>query len=156
MTVGVRTLTLAVIMMITLALNLAPALAQDPVNPPPASGSINGLTHYYQTWNNCGGANLTMAMSYYGWGSDQDVARSWLKPNIEDKNVSPGQMTAFVNEQSGLGNVRAIWRYGGDLDVDHDQARATAKVTIEELVEIGYAVTAMINTYDHLKTRSQL
>ena len=46
----------------------------------PASYRLNGMQHTYQTWNNCGGANLTMALSYFGWGFDQDIARAWLKP----------------------------------------------------------------------------
>jgi tetratricopeptide (TPR) repeat protein len=89
--------------------------AQDPQ---PASARLNGMRHVYQTWNNCSGANLTMALSYYGWGYDQDVARSWLKPDVEDKNVSPGEMADFVNhEQTSLPNIRAFWRYGGTIDL---------------------------------------
>lgn len=89
-----------------------PARAQDGT---PASARLNGLRHQFQSWNNCSGANLTMALSYFGWGYDQEVARAWLKPDVEDKNVSPAQMAAFVNQQTELPNVRALWRYGGDL-----------------------------------------
>ncbi|MBN1681212.1 MAG: tetratricopeptide repeat protein [Anaerolineae bacterium] len=84
---------------------------------PPASARLNGLRHIYQTWNNCSGANLTMALSYYGWGYDQDVARRWLKPDNEDKNVSPGEMAGFVNQQTDLPNIRALWRFGGTLEL---------------------------------------
>lgn len=105
---------LAAILIAVLSLSLAPAAAQDPL---PSSAQLNGLRHEYQTWNNCGGANLTMAMSYFGWTYDQETARQWLKPNIEDKNVSPGEMAAFVNLPENLPNVRAIWRYGGTLDL---------------------------------------
>ncbi len=104
---------LVILLVVVTVLGVAPAYAQDGI---PASARLTGLRHVYQTWNNCGGANLTMAMSYYGWSNDQDVARAWLKPNVEDKNVSPGQMAAFVNQQSGL-NARALWRYGGDIDL---------------------------------------
>jgi tetratricopeptide (TPR) repeat protein len=110
-----------------LALNFAPARAQDP----PTSAQLNGLRHNYQTWNNCGGANLTMALSYFGWGYDQDVARAWLKPNMEDKNVSPGQMAAFVNQQTDLPNIRAIWRYGGDLNLIKRAVAAGFPVIVE-------------------------
>ena len=59
-----------------------------------------------------------MGLSYFGWGFDQDVARRWLKPNIEDKNVSPWEMTDYVNKvQTTLPSVRAIWRFGGSLDL---------------------------------------
>jgi tetratricopeptide (TPR) repeat protein len=98
------------------ALNVppSPVRAQDA---PPLSGRLSGLRHVYQTWNNCSGANLTMAMSYFGWNHDQDVARAWLKPNVEDKNVSPNEMAAFVNQQTEIPNLRALWRYGGTIDL---------------------------------------
>ncbi len=78
------------------------------------SARLYGFQHIYQTWNNCGPATLTMGLSYYGWAEDQSVAASLLKPDPEDKNVSPWQMVRFVNEQTG---VRALVRMGGDLDM---------------------------------------
>jgi tetratricopeptide (TPR) repeat protein len=108
----------AVILLAALSVALAPVYAQDPTpDPLPTSAQINGLRHEYQTWNNCGGANLTIAMSYFGWTYDQETARAWLKPNVEDKNVSPGQMAMYVNLPENLPGVRAIWRYGGTLDL---------------------------------------
>lgn len=113
----------------------APAYAQD--GGIPASYRMNGLRHMYQTWNNCSGANLTMALSYFGWGFDQDVARAWLKPNVEDKNVSPSEMARFVNEaQSDLPNVRALWRYGGNMDL----LKALVSNDFPVIAESGYDV----------------
>jgi tetratricopeptide (TPR) repeat protein len=127
---GTRTLRrgaiLAVIML--LGVTLAPVYAQDPL---PSSAQLNGLRHEFQTWNNCGGANLTMAMSYFGWTYDQDTARAWLKPNLEDKNVSPGEMAAFVNLPENLPDVRAIWRYGGNLDLIKGFVAAGFPVIVE-------------------------
>lgn len=117
---------LAVIML--LGVTLAPVYAQDPL---PSSAQLNGLRHEYQTWNNCGGANLTMAMSYFGWTYDQETARAWLKPNLEDKNVSPGEMAAFVNLPENLPDVRAIWRYGGSVDLLKGFVAAGFPVIIE-------------------------
>ena len=110
---SLRTVTAVLILVIALGA-VIPASAQD--GGIPTSARLSGLRHVYQTWNNCGGENLTMAMSYYGWNNDQDVARAWLKPNVEDKNVSPWQMANYVNQQSGL-NARALWRYGGDIEL---------------------------------------
>ncbi|MBN1964948.1 MAG: tetratricopeptide repeat protein, partial [Anaerolineae bacterium] len=84
-----------------------------------------------QTWNNCGPATLTMALSYYGWTQDQSVAASYLKPDSEDKNVSPGQMVRFVNENTG---VHALVRMGGDLDM----VRRLVAGGFPVLVETGY------------------
>jgi tetratricopeptide (TPR) repeat protein len=92
-----------------------PAYAQDDL---PSSARIDGVRHVPQTWNNCGAANLTQVLSYYGWGFDQSVASSYLKPNVEDKNVSPGQMVEFVNhQQQDMPNLRALWRYGGTIEL---------------------------------------
>ncbi len=110
------------VLALLLLLSVPTAAAQDGATPQPlpSSARLNSatLTHVYQTWNNCGGANLTMALSYFGWTADQDVARAWLKPDVEDKNVSPWELVGYVNQaQTTLPNVRAIWRFGGDMDV---------------------------------------
>ncbi len=80
----------------------------------PSSARIYGILHQQQTWNNCGPATITMAMSYYGWQADQSAAGSALKPNREDKNVSPHELAAYVEEASDL---KAIARMGGTLDL---------------------------------------
>lgn len=80
----------------------------------PVSERIFGLRYQKQTWNNCGPATLTMALSYYGWQNDQSYAQNILKPNREDKNVSPDELVNFVNTQTQL---KAMARIGGDLNV---------------------------------------
>lgn len=80
----------------------------------PASGRLYGFRYEQQTWNNCGPASITTALSYYGWQEDQEYARRIMRPDREDKNVSPNEMVAFVNQQS---NIRALWRIGGTLDI---------------------------------------
>jgi hypothetical protein len=88
--------------------------AAVPVRTWGTSAYNSGIRHVRQTWNNCGPANITMALSYYGWTRGQEFAASYLKPEREDKNVSPHEMVAFVNEHS---DIRALWRMGGDLDL---------------------------------------
>ncbi|GAB4570947.1 MAG: hypothetical protein Kow0077_06370 [Anaerolineae bacterium] len=95
------------------------------------SARLYGFEHIYQTWNNCGPATLTMALSYYGWTEDQAVAASMLKPDAEDKNVSPWQMVEFVNENTG---VKALYRMGGDLDM----IRRLILEGFPVIVETGY------------------
>jgi tetratricopeptide (TPR) repeat protein len=83
----------------------------------PPSYRLSGITHMYQDWNNCGPATLTMGLSYFGYPvTDQHVAANWLKPNYEDKNVSPWQMAEYVNTQLD-GSIRALVRQGGTLDL---------------------------------------
>ncbi len=80
----------------------------------PSYALLTGFVHEQQTWNNCGPATVTIALSYYGWRRDQTFAADVLKPNSEDKNVSPGEMVAFVNSETG---VNALTRIGGDLEM---------------------------------------
>jgi len=75
--------------------------------------TLTGVVHEFQKWNNCGPANLSMALSFWGWGGDQRDTAAYLKPNQRDKNVMPYEMTAYVNEET---DFRALWRVGGDLD----------------------------------------
>ncbi|MEO0561062.1 MAG: C39 family peptidase, partial [Chloroflexota bacterium] len=82
----------------------------------PASANMEGFRYEAQGWNNCGPATLTMGLSYFGYQDNQLPAANWLKPNTEDKNVSPWQMVQFVNEEAP-GTTRALMRYGGDLDL---------------------------------------
>ncbi len=95
------------------------------------SARLYGFEHIYQTWNNCGPATLTMALTYFGWSADQTIAANYLKPDPEDKNVSPGQMVRFVNENTG---VRALTRMGGDLDM----IRRLILEGFPVIVETGY------------------
>jgi len=73
---------------------------------------LSGFTHMYQSWNNCGPANLAMALSYWGWKGDQRDTAAYTKPNPRDKNVMPDEMASFVKDETDL---TAIVRVGGDL-----------------------------------------
>ncbi len=83
----------------------------------PAAYHLNGLQHIYQGWNNCGPATLTMGLSYFTEETlNQNPAAAWLKPNPEDKNVSPWQMIEYINNHQDM-NVQAILRQGGTVDL---------------------------------------
>ena len=116
---------LALTLLVTALAAALPARAQGL----PSSARLNGIHHVYQEWNNCGPANLTMALSYFGWNSGQAAAQQYLKPDIEDKNVTPGEMAMYVNTQTELG-VRAIWRYGGSVEI------------LKEFIAAGFPVVA--------------
>lgn len=110
-----------------------PALAQEVVAAPPSSYTLFGVTHIYQGWNNCGPATLTMGLTYFGYPADQTPAAQWLKPNNEDKNVSPWQMVEYVNQHT-TGDVRALLRYGGTLD----RLKTLVANNFPVLIESGY------------------
>lgn len=107
------------------------ALANQPANIP-ASFALSGFNFEYQGWNNCGPATLTNALTHFGYGDDQLRAANWLKPNREDKNVSPEEMVAFVNSQVPEIPVYALTRIGGDLQLLKTLIANQFPVIIEE------------------------
>jgi tetratricopeptide (TPR) repeat protein len=81
----------------------------------PAPGNqvqLTGMSHQWQTWNNCGPATISTNMSYFGRTETQVEAARFLKPNSDDKNVSPYELAAYARNV-GMG---AIVRQGGSID----------------------------------------
>ncbi|MCU0496220.1 MAG: tetratricopeptide repeat protein [Anaerolineae bacterium] len=106
--------------------------AARPQNTYPANALLTGINYQKQTWNNCGPANITMALSFFGWQRDQHYAAQYLKPGgREDKNVSPHEMVDFVNNYSQL---RALTRMGGTLDL----IKSLISNNIPVIIETGY------------------
>jgi hypothetical protein len=94
-----------------------PTITATPTVPPtplPASIRLKGVIHEYQKWNNCGPANLAMALSYWGWVGDQRDTAAYMKPNPRDKNVMPYEMANFVQDKTGF---KIVVRVGGDLNL---------------------------------------
>jgi len=111
--------------------------------PLPAQTVLNGVVHYYQTWNNCGPANLAMALSYWDWQGDQRDTAAYLKPNARDKNVMPGEMEAFVEE---LTDLQAVVRVGGESDAIKAFISAGFPVIVEKGFE-GVGFTGWMGHY---------
>lgn len=82
--------------------------------PPPRSYSLTGITFHKQGWNNCGPANLAMGLSYFNLDISQEDTAAFLKPDREDRNVTPEQMVEYVTRFT---NLNAIWRMAGDMDI---------------------------------------
>ncbi len=97
--------------------------------PLPPRVYLDGVRHEYQTWNNCGPATLSMALSFWGWRGFQTTTAEYLKPNPRDKNVSPYEMQNFVEERTDLG---FLWRLGGDLDLLRRLLAAGFPVMVEK------------------------
>ncbi len=95
--------------MITPAPSPAPSVALQPVG---SSAQLSGINHQWQTWNNCGPATITMNMSYFGRPELQADAASFLKPNRDDKNVSPEELAAYVRTTG----MEALVRRGGSIE----------------------------------------
>jgi tetratricopeptide (TPR) repeat protein len=106
----------------------AQAARSTPADLERASVLLSGFVHAYQMWNNCGPATLTMALSYYGWDGDQTDAAAFLKPDQEDKNVSPSEMVEFIQQQG----LEVELRYGGDVNLIRQLLLAGFPVLVEK------------------------
>jgi hypothetical protein len=111
----------------------SPTATATPI-PLPRQARIEGLEIVAQRFNNCGPANLTMNLNFYGDATTQNEAASFLKPNREDRNVSPWQMSDYVNEHS---NLRSTAHSGGDLELIKRFVAAGFPIVIEK----GYEPT---------------
>jgi tetratricopeptide (TPR) repeat protein len=93
--------------------------------------SLQGVQHAYQTWNNCGPVTITMNMSFYDHYRNQQEAAAYLKPDADDKNVSPEQLLAYAQREGFEGMVRM----GGTLELLQQLLTAGYPVIVEIWIE---------------------
>ncbi|MEM8858035.1 MAG: C39 family peptidase [Chloroflexota bacterium] len=97
--------------------------------PLPMTFRINGLVNEPQNFNNCGPTNLSIMLRFYGDGTTQEEAAAYLKPNREDRNVSPWQVSDYVNDFT---NLRSITRSNGNQELLRELIVAGFPVVIEK------------------------
>ena len=122
----------AVVSLTLLLLCTCAVLAQDEARATPTAVLITDFNFEFQGWNNCGPATLTNALTHFGYRNDQNRAANWLKPNREDKNVTPQEMVDFVNNEVPELPVRALARSGGDLQLLRQFIAAGHPVIVEK------------------------
>jgi hypothetical protein len=110
-----------------------PAPTPTPM-PLPERVVLEGMGVVKQSFNNCGPANLTQVLNWYGSPTTQEDVAAYLKPNPEDRNVSPWQISDYVNEQ--MPGFKAITRSGGDLEMIKRFLAAGFPVVIEKGYEL--------------------
>lgn len=113
--------------------------------PLPERAVLEDLVTVRQGFNNCGPANLTIALNYWGDDTTQEVAANYLKPNEEDRNVSPWQISDYVNEFTAL---RSTVHSGGDMEMLKRLIAAGYPVVIEK----GYEPSNGTGWYGHYLT----
>jgi len=64
--------------------------------PLPRHVALTGFKFEYQGFNNCGPTTFGIVLSYWGWTGGQKVAAPILKPNPDDKNVSPNELYQYA------------------------------------------------------------
>jgi hypothetical protein len=80
----------------------------------PASFALDGMGLEYQTMNNCGPANLSMNITFWGWPTNQKVTEDGLKTHVDDRNVMLSEMRVYAEENTDL---LGVVRYGGDVEM---------------------------------------
>jgi tetratricopeptide (TPR) repeat protein len=85
---------------------------------------LAGFRHEYQKFNNCGPASLAVNLSFWGWQGTQADTAKILKPNLDDKNVSPIEIYTYITT---LG-YEAYIRVNGDVE------------TLKRFIAAGYPV----------------
>ncbi len=113
--------------------------------PPPAAHTIENVGTVIQGFNNCGPANLTIVLNYFGDETTQEIAASYLKPNREDRNVSPWQINNYVNEFTTL---RSTAHSGGNMNMLKQFIAADIPVVVEK----GYLPNEEEGWYGHYLT----
>lgn len=117
------------------ALTSEPTLTPTPTTTPlPSRVDLKGVRYEDQhgRWNYCAPANLSMALSFWGWQGNRDVVGPVLKPNEQDKNVMPYEMVDYVENHTDLDVIN---RVGGDLDL------------IKRFLSAGFPVLVEKGTY---------
>lgn len=89
---------------------------------------LDGFRFEYQGWNNCGPATLAMNLSAFGWQGTQYDAAKFLKPDPEDKNVSPDQMVAYARSAG----FNALYRVNGTPELVKRFVRSGLPLLIEK------------------------
>ena len=109
-----------------------PAPTNTPTPEPlPRRVVLEGMGVIKQSFNNCGPANLTQVLNYYGSDMTQEEVAAYLKPTSEDRNVSPWQIADYVNEHT-LGAFKASAHSGGSLELVKKLVAAGFPVVIEK------------------------
>jgi hypothetical protein len=97
--------------------------------PLPPSARIENVNIIAQKFNNCGPANLSMVLRYFDHPIDQLDIGAVVKPDYDDRNVSPGELVAYVLDHTDL-EARAF--AGGDVEMLQGLIAADIPVIIEK------------------------
>lgn len=102
---------------------------------------LTGARQEYQLWNNCGPATLSMNLGFHGWQGSQVDAAKFLKPDQEDKNVSPDQMAEFARSAG----FNAVYQVNGTPEL----VKALLRAGVPVLIEKGFEPEADLGWMGH-------
>lgn len=96
-----------------------PTASPIPTPPLPTSVQLTGGTQVFQTFNNCGPASLSMALSYYGIVESQITLGQKLRPyqhpqgDNDDKSVTLSELAQIAAEYG----FAVYYRPAGSIDI---------------------------------------
>ncbi len=106
----------------------APLTVSEPSSAPlPSSALLFGLRHEYQGWNNCAPSSVGMVLSFFDRTEAQAEIAPILKPDPNDKNVSPAEIEAYARSIGFQAHVGV----GGDIHVLKQLLAAGIPVIVE-------------------------
>jgi hypothetical protein len=87
-----------------------PTLSPTPL---PDSALLNDVPYEHQhgLMNYCGPSNFSMVLTYWGWDGNREVVGDYVKPEERDKNVSPSDLAAYIENETDL---ELAIRFGGN------------------------------------------
>jgi hypothetical protein len=105
--------------------------------PLPEQVRLEGVKYEDQhgRWNYCGPANLSMALTFWGWEGNRDVVGKAIKPNDKDKNIMPYEMQDFIAADAP--GLNSLVRMGGDIEL------------LKRMVAGGFPVVAEKGYYEY-------
>jgi hypothetical protein len=108
----------------------APSITPTPEPPElPDLIRLDGVPIIPQKFNNCGPTNLTLVLNYYGIEVDQFDIAAVVRPNYEDRNVSPHELVEYVRNETEL---HAGAYPGGELTILRHLLAAGFPVIVEK------------------------
>jgi hypothetical protein len=114
----------------TLAPTATPSQTPFPLTPVASEIRLNGVNHAAQMWNNCGPTTIVMNLSFFGLDQHQRESAAYLKPNPDDKNVSPWQLAAYAESQG----FATIIRVGGTPELLQELISNDFPVIVEDWI----------------------
>jgi hypothetical protein len=114
----------------------------------PETAFLGGMTHMYQTFNNCSAASVCMLLSHYDIVMDQETLRPIMRPNDGTRHGKYDYMVQFFNEQG----FEAPLMHGGDVDTIRAFIAQDIPVIVQQWLDldpdpIGHY--SVVRGYDH-------
>ncbi len=110
-----------------------PTITSTPLPPTatplPTAVHLQNIQIIPQKFNNCGPANLTITLGYHGIDVDQLDVGAAIKPNYDDRNVSPGELVDYVNKETPM---QARYFVGGSVELLKQLIAAGFPVIVEK------------------------